>query len=75
MISARIADKYISEGGRTAAYGKAEFCNDLMVAAEFLIWAEEDFYAGHTGKDAYCAMMRLLDMDPIKLRKIIKGDL
>lgn len=75
MTDASIASKYISEGGRTAAYGKDQFCADLMVAAHFLVWAEDDYYGGHTGKDAYAAMMRMLDMDPIKLRKIIKGEL
>ncbi len=70
-----IADRYISKGGRTADYGGKEFVEDLMVAADFLVWAESEYFGGHTGADAYLAMMRLLDMDPIPLRKIIKGEL
>lgn len=68
-----IADKYITPSGRTRRYGVAEFRDDLIVASEFLIWAEDEYFGGHTGKDAYRAMMRMLDMDPRPLRKIVRG--
>lgn len=68
------ASRYISKGGRTPSYGQSEWTDDLICAASFLVWAEGEFFAGHTGAEAYQAMMRLIDHDPIELRKIIKGD-
>lgn len=70
------ADRYISRGGRTAGYDRDDFTDDLMCAAGFLIWAAEAgaFYDGHSAADAYRAMMRMLDMDPIRLRKIMMGE-
>jgi hypothetical protein len=70
-----VADKYISKSGRTAGYGQKEFTEDLICASEFLVWAEDQFIAGHTGKEAFRAMMRMLNMDPVPLRKIVKGEL
>jgi hypothetical protein len=64
-----IADKYISKSGRTAAYDRAAFTEDLLTASSFLYWAEEEYFGGHTGKDAFNAMCRMLDLDPIRLRK------
>jgi len=73
---ASVADRYISKGGRTAGYGQKDFAEDLMCLADFLVWAGEDgaYYAGYHAKDAYLAAMRLLDMDPIRLRKIMLGE-
>lgn len=70
-----IADRYISEGGRTATYGRDEFVDDLMTASSFLCWAETEgaYYAGHTAQQAFKAMCRMLDMDSVKLRKITMG--
>lgn len=70
------ADQYISPGGRGRDYGQPQFTDDLICAASFLVWAEEDraFFGGERARDAYQAMMRMLDMDPIKLRKIIRGE-
>lgn len=69
------ASRYISKGGRTPDYGQSEWTDDLICAASFLVWAEREYFAGHTGADAYQAMMRLIDRDPIELRKIIRGEL
>lgn len=68
------ADQYISKGGRTPSYGKAEFTDDLLCASCFLVWAESEEFGGYSGREAYQAMMRMLDMDPIKLRKIVRGE-
>jgi hypothetical protein len=65
------ADKYISKSGRTAAYDRRTFTDDLLVAASFLYWAEGEYFGGHTGKEAFNAMCRMLDIDPIGLRKAI----
>lgn len=69
-----VASRYISKGGRTASYGKKEWTEDLMCTAEFLVWAEDEFFAGYTGAEAFIAFCRLVDIDPIKLRKIMKGE-
>lgn len=70
------ADRYISKGGRTANYGRGAFAEDLRIASSFLCWAETDgaFFGGHTAKDAFKAMCRMLDMDSVALRKIVLGD-
>lgn len=72
----RIADKYIKPSGRTAEYGRDQFTDDLITATNFLAWAENDgaYYAGVDAGDALRAMCRMLDMDPIKLRKIAMGE-
>lgn len=75
MTAPHKADRYISPGGRRPFYGRKEFVDDLMCASAFLIWAAEKgaHFGGYPAADAYQAMMRLLDMDPIKLRKITLG--
>ena len=70
----QVADRYISKSGRTADYGKSDFTDDLITAASFLVWAEDQYFGGHTGREAFQAMMRMLDMDTRALRKIVKGE-
>lgn len=66
-------DRYISKGGRTNDYGRADFVDDLMVAASFLCWAENDgaYFAGYTAQEAFKSMCRMLDMDSVALRKAV----
>lgn len=66
-----VADKYISKSGRTADYDRSAFTDDLMTASLFLFWAEDQYFGGHTGKEAFNAMCRMLDIDPIGLRKAL----
>jgi len=70
-----VANRYISAGGRLPDYGRSEATDDLMVAASFLVWAEQDgaHFGGHDAKDAFRAMCRMLDIDSVKLRKIMLG--
>lgn len=68
----KVADRYISKSGRTAGYGKSDFTDDLITASSFLVWAENEYFGGHTGKEAFQAMMRMLDMDTMALRKIVR---
>lgn len=69
------ADTYISKGGRTAAYDRSAFAEDLLALSLFLVWAEEDgaYYGGTDAKDAFQAACRMLDVDPVGLRKIALG--
>lgn len=69
------ADSYISKGGRTARYDRAAFTDDLVTLSVFLAWAEEDgaIYGGTEAKDAFQAACRMLDVDPVELRKIALG--
>lgn len=72
----RVADRYISESGRTASYGRSEFTDDLMAAAGFLAWAEDAGaeFGGVEAKDAMRAMCRMLDLNPRDLRRIMRGE-
>lgn len=67
----KVADKYIRKSGRTAAYDRDAFRDDLIAAASFLVWAKDEYFAGVTGEEAFTAMCRMLDIDPIGLRKAI----
>lgn len=67
-----VADRYISKGGRTADYDRSAFSEDLMTAGLFLLWAEDEYFAGHAGKEAFAAMCRMLDIDPIGLLKALR---
>lgn len=71
-----VADQLISKSGRLASYGKAEFTADLVVVSSFLAWAEQDgeIFGGETAEEAFRSMCRLLDIDPIRLRKIALGE-
>jgi hypothetical protein len=68
----QVADRYITKSGRTAAYDRSAFADDLLVAGSFLAWAEEEYFGGQTGRDAFNAMCRMLDIDPIGLRKALR---
>ena len=74
--SRQVADAYISQGGRTAGYGRAEYVDDLLDLTNFVVWAESDaaMFGGVRAADAFRAMCRLLDADAIKLRKIALGE-
>lgn len=71
-----IADKYIAPSGRTAKYDRAAYVSDLMAATSFMAWAEHDGeqFGGVRAGDAFLAMCRMLDVDPIRLRKIAFGE-
>lgn len=71
----KIANRYVSPGGRLPGYGRKEFTDDLICAANFLAWAQEDnaFYGGETAADAFKAVCRLLDMNSVRLRNIVLG--
>lgn len=73
-VTHSVADRYISKGGRTAAYDRDAFTTDLCTAASFLCWAEDEMFGMETGRDAFLAMCRMLDIDPIPLRKIVRGE-
>ena len=64
-----VADKYISKSGRPASYDRSAFTDDLITAGAFLYWAEDEYFGGRTGKEAFKALCRMLDIDPIGLRK------
>lgn len=76
QTNSKIADRYISKGGRLPGYDRSAFLEDLFTASSFLAWAEDDraFYAGHTAAEAFKAMCRMLDIDSVELRKIAKGE-
>lgn len=67
-----IADRYISKGGRTKEYGREAAVDDLITVSSFLVWAEDEYFSGVTGKEAFQAFCCLIDIDPIALRKAIK---
>lgn len=71
-MSNKIADKYISESGRTRNYGPSSKIDDLICAASFLVWAEDQYFGGEKGSDAFRAMCRLVDVNPRKLRKVVR---
>lgn len=70
----RKVDAYISPGGRTPGYGKDEYVDDLIALSSFIAWQDDNaLFGGHTGKEAWQAMCRLLDVHPVKLRQSMKG--
>lgn len=71
----KIADRYVSPGGRLLGYGREGVVDDLVCAANFLVWAQEDkaIYGGETAADAFKAVCRLLDVDSVRLRNIALG--
>lgn len=70
-----VSSRYISKGGRTPSYDRSAFTDDLIIAANFLVWAEHDgaYFGGETAKDAFKSMCRMLDIDSVALRKIVSG--
>lgn len=71
-----VASKYITPSSRNGGYDRAAFTEDLVDAARFLAWAEDDgaIFGCVTAGDAFKAVCRMLDVDPIKLRKIVLGE-
>lgn len=70
------ASRYITPSGRTANYDRAAYVDDMVTFASFMAWAEHEgeYFGGATAGDAFKAACRMLDVDPIKLRKIALGD-
>jgi hypothetical protein len=72
----RIADKYISRGGAVhRQYDRKAQVDDLIVLGCFVGWRDpHEWSGGYRADDAWAAMCRLLDMDPVAFRKGILGE-
>lgn len=72
----QVADRYIRPSGRMAGYDRAAFIDDLCTAANFLAWCEHEqvMMGGVQAGDAFRAVCRMLDVEPIQLRKIALGE-
>jgi hypothetical protein len=72
----RIADKYISRGGAVhRQYDRKAQIDDLIVLGCFVGFQDpHEWSGGYRADDAWAAMCRLLDMDPVAFRKGILGE-
>jgi len=75
MDSSTVADRYIARGGGSPSPTGHDIASDLVDLSSFLLWHEEgDPYGGIRAEDAFLAMCRLLNVEPHKIRKIIRPD-
>ena len=73
MDAKNIADRYVSRGG--VPHGKPyDSAGDLLVVGSFLAWREpNEMSGGYRADDAWAALCRLLDVNPVELRNAIRG--
>lgn len=73
MSEHRIADKFISPGGRLPEYSHEDLINDMLEIGLFLAWAEHDHaqFGGVVAKDALIAFCRIADVSAVGLRNAI----
>lgn len=68
------ADKYVERGGYIRGERRSGVPDDLLAAASFIAWHDDNrMHGGVTAKDAFQSFCRLLNFDPIQLRKIVRG--
>ena len=74
MSDARtIADKYISRAGGSPTWDQQEFARDLLTLGSFILWHEDnDLRGGVRPPEAFLAMCRLLNVEPHKIREIVR---
>ena len=73
MDAARTADKYLSRAGGPPAPTTHDVAKDIVTLSNFLLWHEDnDIWGGVKAKDAYMAMCRMLNVEPHKIRAIIR---
>lgn len=70
-MTGKIADRYISPGGRDAHFNPAA---DVLALASFVLWHDPGHLMGGVrADDAALALARLLDVPLVDLRKIVKS--
>jgi len=73
--SSSIADRYISRGGGSPNPSATDVATDIVDLASFLLWHEEnDLHGGVRARDAFLSMCRLLNVEPHKIRQIIRPE-
>ena len=69
------ADRYIERGGYLPGERRERFPADLLVVASFLAYCDpKEIMGGETAGDAFLALCRILNFDPVELRKVVKGE-
>jgi len=73
MDAARTADKYVSRAGGPPVPTTRDVAEDIVTLSNFILWHEDDdMFGGVKTKDAFMAMCRLLNIEPHKIRSIIR---
>lgn len=73
MDAKLIADKYISRGGGKPRPEFDDFVKDMMTLGNFILYHDDrDMHACVYPADAFAAMCRLLNLEPHRIREIIR---
>lgn len=71
----RTADRYIERGGYQKGKRAAQVPDDLVTLMSFLVWHDpNEIMGGQKAGEAFLAACRLLNLEPVAMRKIMKGE-
>lgn len=70
----RVADKYIERGGYMPGERRENVAGDILALLSFIEWHEpDDMWGGYRAREAFDAACRLLMLEAVEMRKIVKG--
>jgi hypothetical protein len=75
MDAKRTANKYVEPGGYIRGERPDRVARDIGDLASFILWHDPGYLRGGiTASEAWLAFCRVLALDPVEFRKIIKPD-
>ena len=70
-----IADRYIEPGGYLPGERRERATDDLLCVASFIGWHDDNHMrGGYRADEAFRALCRLLNVQSVGLRKIVRGE-
>ncbi len=75
MDAKRTADRYIERGGYQMGKRAAQVPDDVITLMSFLAWHDpNEIMGGSKAGEAFLAACRLLNLEPVAIRKIMKSE-
>lgn len=69
------ADRYVERGGYVRGERRDRVADDILAVALFIGWHDpDDIMGGERADEAFAAFCRVVNLEQVELRKIIRGD-
>jgi hypothetical protein len=75
MDAKRIANKYVEPGGYVRGERDKAVAGDLLAFLSFIAWHDDShMQGGYRAREAFLAACRVLALDPVEMRRIVRGE-
>ena len=71
----RTANKYVEPGGYIHGERDKALAGDLLTFLSFIAWHDDNhMQGGYRANEAFLAACRVLALDPVEMRKVVRGE-